>query len=175
MIILLFGNIGSGKTSLANALVRKTGYAYYAIDEYRKKYSDGSHQGEEMARKYFLETLSKRNNIIIEALGVGSLSDQLYQVLADNWEEKLIVVLDVPEDICLRRISTRKWDIPFPESFGSPHKILHSTHRRLIIEKGYTNWLTLKNSNLKIFKNISETDANIIINYITRLVNEPRN
>jgi len=52
--ILIVGNIGSGKSSLAHALSEATGFPYISIDDCRRVHSDGSASGEALAWSYFL-------------------------------------------------------------------------------------------------------------------------
>jgi deoxyadenosine/deoxycytidine kinase len=172
MIILLFGNIGSGKTTLANELKKELGYEYLAIDDFRRKFGDNTVSGEHFSRDSFIAQSVGKSNVIIELLGVGTLTDKLFELLKKNLIPKLVAVLDVPREICLSRLDSRIWDIPFPGEFGSFQSILENTHQKLIIDKGYEKWLKMTNCRLEVFDNSKKSDIKKNSRTIKQIVNE---
>jgi adenylate kinase family enzyme len=166
MIIFIFGNIGSGKSTIAKRLLLKLRYSYYSIDDFRKDFSDGSVDGENLAKKEFLKAISKKEFVIIESLGVGNLNHRLYEIYKNNLSKKIVVLLDVPKEICFERLRLRNWDIPFPKSYGTFEQIWENTHHRLFVEQQYLKWEKLPNCIFHICRNTTHIEFNNIIKTI---------
>ena len=69
--ILILGNIGAGKTTVAKQLQQKIGYELCPIDDFRKEYGDGTVTGEYLALYHFLKECSNNRNAILEFTGAG--------------------------------------------------------------------------------------------------------
>jgi septin family protein len=71
--LLLVGLVNSGKTTISNKLCRRGFLGYFSIDDFRKKYSDGSYVGEYRSWYRFLRIASNAPfpKNIFEFSGVG--------------------------------------------------------------------------------------------------------
>ena len=105
MKILVFGNIGSGKTTVANRLKDKYPFEIISIDDYRRKFSDCSKEGEIIARDSFYRDAGKeKENQIIKCLGVGDVADRLYELLFDIKEPIICLILVVSKTLFPHRL-----------------------------------------------------------------------
>ncbi len=116
MKILLFGNIGSGKTTIAKKLVGLLPeFQYIAIDEIRRKMGDGSEEKEKEIREFFVENVANNKiSQIVECLGIGEVGNKLREMIDDADTHILIILLSVSAKTCIERITDRIWDVPFP-------------------------------------------------------------
>ena len=115
MRILVLGNINSGKSFIINELKEKfDNYTIIQLDDYRKKYSDGSINGEQRARQIFVENVLQNNNCLVEFTGLGELAVELNNLLHNK--SYLILETVYPSvDKLVERIDRKKFDnIPYP-------------------------------------------------------------
>lgn len=116
MKIVLIGNIGVGKSTIANAIKSKWKESeILSIDNVRRKYGDGSIEKENYCKKKFIESVKLDNTFqIIELSGVGILGEQLFSLLEEFNGTVLVVYLFTTESNLDRRNNDRNWDTPFP-------------------------------------------------------------
>lgn len=141
MKILLFGNIGSGKTSISRRLLTEfPTFEYLAIDEFRKKYGDGTKKKEEEAKELFLNAIQTDDTPqIIESTGLGKLGEAIYDKLISCNDYVLVVVLQVEVPVLVERLQMREWDIPFPTRKVPLAKLLELSDKALagLLERWY--------------------------------------
>lgn len=117
MKILIFGNIGSGKTTLAKAVLDIfPKFNYVAIDEFRRRFGDGGLDGEFEAVEQFLETIADEDaDQVIECTGVGRVGSLAWGALHDYPGPVIVVILQVDPETCLARTKDRVWSAtPYP-------------------------------------------------------------
>ncbi len=114
MIIFVFGNINSGKTTLIREIEDNfPDYPVLSIDEYRIKYGDNSIEREEVAVSNFINDIFSNDKCIVEFTGRGNIADRIIERLSG--EQCLILKLDTDEDICISRIEEKDFNaIPYP-------------------------------------------------------------
>jgi hypothetical protein len=112
------GNIGSGKSSLADALHRKLEPPRYGIDACRIAHGDGSASGEAAAWSAFLRAVEREPKGIFECSGTGSFAGLLGHAMKrlEPWE---IGFIDTPIAVCAKRVAERGLTAPYPD-FGVP-------------------------------------------------------
>ena len=112
-IIHIFGRPNSGKTTLRNALASRHPYFNnFSIDDFRRRYGDGTLEGEIRAQYRFLSA-KLHGNGFYESSGTGNITEHTMGCL--RGEEVYIIVLEVPDEVCISRIDPHKYDgIPFP-------------------------------------------------------------
>ncbi|MDR3596502.1 hypothetical protein [Clostridium sp.] len=170
MKILLFGNIASGKTTLLQKLKEDISWPDISIDDYRRKYGNGSYKNELTAKKHFLEDIEINKNQFIECLGVGRFSKKLFSFICKSDEEIICIKLVTPKDICRSRLKTRIWDIPFPKHLNNVETLIDKTDNRL--RRGDIEKLWSKRINTKIIskESINYMDLNQIAEEIKYLL-----
>lgn len=115
MKILVFGNIGSGKSTLSSVLSDKLNeFELVAIDDFRKRYGDGTMEAEQVAKRNFYGAIVPEKNQIIEVMGAGDTGEALFETMQSLPEQKLIIILKTPLEECLLRLKERQWVVPYP-------------------------------------------------------------
>lgn len=114
MLVLVVGNINSGK-SHAVRLIQKIlpEYPVLSIDEYRKKYGDGTIEAEVKTRERFVNDVAASTDAIVELSGMGPLGTMLESIIPS----KRSLVIHVAEDVevCLSRLACKDFStIPYP-------------------------------------------------------------
>lgn len=115
MKILITGNMGSGKSHLAQKVLASKYVPYHAIDTYRREHGDGSMAQEAKARAAFLTAIQTSGPMLIECMGLGDLGQEVQEVLVDD--PLTVILLQVPLATCLERLAARTWEVPYP---GTP-------------------------------------------------------
>lgn len=175
MKVLLFGNVGSGKTTLLTKLKDLFSFDAIAIDDYRRKYSDGSNGGEFNAKKFFLKAIQPGKNQFIECIGVGSVGDDLFELLNNSNERVICLTILTPKEICKSRLENRIWDIPFPEPLEKVSALLEKTELKIqerVIER---KWDKRNNSIIISRNNITSGDVDIIAEEMSILIKDTLN
>ena len=119
MKIFVLGNINAGKSYAIERLRRLLpNYSVLQIDEYRKKYCDGSIEKEELLWSSFAKDVLNHENAIVEFSGGGKIAENIISGLTP----KTCIVLKILEDvaICLDRIKTKDFSAtPYPKYPGA--------------------------------------------------------
>jgi adenylate kinase family enzyme len=113
--VLLFGNLGSGKSHLAERFIQRHPiYEHVAIDAFRRTHGDGTMARERVAKERFILSVQPGIPQLIEATGLGETGVLLAERLDAMEEYMLIVLLTTPLERCLTRLEQRIWDVPYP-------------------------------------------------------------
>ncbi len=175
MKVVLLGNIGVGKTTIANIIREKWRSAeILSIDNIRKSFGGGTVEKENFCKKKFIDSVTMDNALqIIELTGVGVLGERLFKILSKYDYSILVIYLFVSESEIFKRIKNRKWDTPFPFKFDKVPDAIYYTNQEY--EKGLLDkfthecksavYLALQNSNVQLHRNIK-----IIINILKVLM-----
>ena len=115
MKILVFGNIGSGKSTLSQRIKGKLNvFELVAIDDFRKRYGDGTMEAEQVAKSSFYKAIVPKKNQIIEVMGAGDTGEALFEIMQSLPEQKFVIILRTSLEKCLLRLKERQWVIPYP-------------------------------------------------------------
>jgi hypothetical protein len=111
-IISVIGNLCAGKTTFCKWFRDQIpNSVYLAIDDYRRTFSDGTKEGENLSWEELMKDIVRYNTknevIILETSGT-------------SWRMKHIpsdfnILIDTPSQVCYDRCKAKKeWDVPFP-------------------------------------------------------------
>lgn len=115
MKILVFGNIGSGKSTLSRVISEKLNeFELVEIDDFRKRYGDGTMEAEQVAKRNFYNAIVPEKNQIIEVMGAGDTGEALFETMQSMPEQKLVIILKTPLEECILRLKERQWVVPYP-------------------------------------------------------------
>ena len=170
MKVLVFGNVGSGKTTLIEELQQGLPYEVESIDEYRRKYGDGSWEREMFARNIFFKAICSEQNQFIECTGIGEVADELYTLLKKNSEPIICLTLTTPKEICKRRLKNRIWDIPFPKPLKDVFSFIDKIEIKINAGGIKKQWAKRQNTLLLSYKNNEHGDIGIISKRVLHLV-----
>lgn len=169
MKFFILGNINAGKSTVAKKIqlyLKSKGLEYpiLSIDDFRKKYGDGSKKSENIAQNKFHLSINKTQNAIIEMVGFGDIAVNIIESLDKN--SCIIIYIESPLNICLKRLKTKKKmleGIPYPESINNIEKTIHNLDAYFTRGKLQEKW---KKAYL-IFYKINTTDN--LSDFIKRL------
>lgn len=165
MKILVFGNIGAGKTSLINRLNEFYHWEILAIDNFRRRYGDGSKEKEKIAQQQFFRSIKPNHDQFIECIGVGKVSEKLSKYLKRFKELFICIKIITPKEICKNRLLSRNWDIPFPKPLKEVDPLIDKTEERF--RNGLAEELWGKRNNTVII-----TKEYTLLDDINKLVEE---
>ncbi len=171
MKILLFGSIAAGKTELAKDILRNNSqFEYLAIDDFRRKYGDGSMDNEAIAQNSFIDSIKLNENQIIEASGLGKLGYRIFEKLAETKESVLLVIVYINRNEITKRLKSRNWDVPFPGGKSKLDRII--TDINLGIKQCNIQMIWSEKENLTILKtsNNSIKDKRLVLSIINDFV-----
>ncbi len=172
--ILLFGNLGAGKSSLAWQLNLILGWPIVAIDDFRKKYGDSTEISERKCQEIFAHTASYNECQIIECTGLGITGKLLQESLKMFSGNIFLFVIDSDIEKIYQRIKNRNWkDIPLPPT----SETIYETILRLDQELRKNNFSFIQEWNVTfscILKNNSQQDYDNILEYIINILYEKR-
>jgi adenylate kinase family enzyme len=175
MKVLVFGNVGSGKSTVLNKLKEIFPFKVIAIDDFRRKFSDGSKSGELDARDNFFAAIMPNQNQFLECIGVGKVADELYNLLETSQETVVCLTLLTPKEICEERLSNRIWDIPFPASLEKVSSLLERTEEKISNREINDKWSLRQNTIFLERQNVKPTDIQIIISDLKKVIQAQRN
>ena len=137
MKIVLLGNIGVGKSNLANFIKSKHSFAeIISIDSIRCTFGDGSIEKEFFCKKKFIDLVKTDNSFqIIELSGIGILGENLFTKLNNITCPILIIYLYASFDSIQMRLKDRKWDTPIPFTVNKVGEAIYA------IQVAYNNGL----------------------------------
>ena len=140
--LLLFGNFGTGKTTLGKALSEQVlGWPFVGLDECRRQCSDGSAAGEMAAWSSFLREAEAPEPRILECSGSGPFTFLLQHAVRRFRDCTMVFWLHAPLEVCLGRCTSRKDLPPYPD-FGVPYEdVIADVQRRVEQEiDSPSNW-----------------------------------
>lgn len=170
MKILVFGNIGSGKSTVLSSLKELFPFEVIAIDDFRRKFGDGSKSSELEARESFFAAIQQNKNQFIECIGVGKVAEELFLLLQEFSEPIICLTLMTPREICKKRLDERIWDIPFPESIEKVSSLLERTEIKISNKEIDRLWSVRQNTILLERENIMPADIQLIISDLRKAI-----
>lgn|SRR5574344_1618125 len=160
MKVLIFGNIASGKSYLSNKIREQIpDLEYLSVDDFRRKIGDGSMEKEKSAKRTFLNSIVPNRFQLIEATGFGDTGETIAQILQQTSELKMILILKIPLETCLKRLKTRVWDTPYPAPPEQAFKLAENTDKLIDCNLLQTLWAEIENC--KILEIVNVTDEEI--------------
>jgi hypothetical protein len=113
-------NLGAGKTTVAKALAAQRNWPYLAIDDCRRRVSDGTPAGEVAAWATFLRELMTSGPAVVEFSGSGIFAPLLsVHARADRAGRCWCCGWTCHRNDAWIASATGVWDIPYPD-FGRP-------------------------------------------------------
>jgi hypothetical protein len=176
MKILLFGNVGCGKSTLSSEILKlNNNFTLLSIDQFRREFGDGSMEKEKLAKENFIKAIDIGFlNQIIECSGLGDTGEMVFQRLSNSKDVIIVFVLLVNSEICIERLSNRVWDIPYPDKLNSVNKLIEK--QELIYEKDIlkNKWDNLINAIYISGHNNTLEEFQINFQRLNNLINETK-
>lgn len=173
MKVLIFGNLASGKSYLANNIIQAIpSIELLAIDDFRRKIGDGTMEKEIQAKQAFLDSIKPNKFQLIEATGLGDTGEAIANILKNNEELKLIIILKTPIEVCLDRLSKRVWDIPYPAQPQQAFPLASEINKLLNENMIQRLWADAKNCKIVELQEFSDFKINQIIKILKSECNE---
>lgn len=140
--LLLTGNIGSGKSSICRELLRlgvADEFRYYAIDELRRRFSDGSYGGEYYAWSLMFRAGQTEMSGLFEFSGAGRNAPIFREVMKDSMDLGrlwYVVNCQCHIDVIGERLSDKPCDVPIPYKQWKTHadKMESAEHAKVHID-----------------------------------------
>ncbi len=175
MKILVFGNIGSGKSTILSGLKESFPFEVIAIDDFRRKFGDGSKSSELEARENFFAAIKQNQNQFIECIGIGKVAEELFLLLQSFTEPIICLTLITPKEICMQRLEERIWDIPFPEPIEKVSSLLERTEIKISNKEIARQWSARQRTILLERENIKPPDIQFIITNLKKIIETQNN
>jgi len=128
-LILVIGNVGSGKSTVGAGLAEALGWRHTGIDGARRAHGDGSPAGEAAAWSAFLRFLQSGEPVVAECSGSGHLASLVR--LAIKPRPFRVLVLDASDACCRARIAGRTDLPPYPDFGVSLESLIPELGERL--------------------------------------------
>ena len=174
MKILLFGNIGCGKSTLSVEIIKSNKrFMILNIDNFRRQYGDGTMKKEIFAKESFINSIDNNgSNQIIECSGLGDTGEMVFQKLSNSNDKIIIFLMLADSDVCINRLTNRIWDIPYPNNSTNVNKLIKKQDLIYKTDTLKNKWGSLKNVNFISCKNNSFNDFKINYHKLETLINE---
>jgi hypothetical protein len=130
--VLVFGNINAGKTHVTDVLQQLLPERpLLNIDDYRKKFGDGSFEGEELAQARFISDVVGSNDCIAECTGLGPLGQRLHAAVPHK--ESIVLHVVASEAVCLGRVHGKDFAAtPYPPSEEAIENTIRRCHDEFV-------------------------------------------
>lgn len=171
MKVLVFGNVGTGKTTLINSLCKILPYSKVSIDDFRRRFGDGSEEAELIVREKFFEEILRNEDQFIECTGTGEVADRLFSLLKASDEQIICITLITPKDVCKKRLTNRKWNIPFPKPLEEVFSFIDRVELKISGGEIIKQWAKRPNTLLISYKNNEPSDIDLIRKRVWHVVN----
>ncbi|MDI7267219.1 MAG: hypothetical protein QME96_04430 [Myxococcota bacterium] len=112
--VLLIGLPGGGKSTVAAALAARHGLAHHSIDDFRRRYSDGTVAGDCLARSHLFRAFRAEARAVFEFSAAGKYRHDAASALRERPAPLLTAWLDTPRPIRERRLAARGGRVPCP-------------------------------------------------------------
>ena len=103
-LISFVGNICSGKSTISNIVAKTLAIEVFSIDEFRKKHQAFLINGEWAAWDDLKQSISGKEIAILESSGLSQNVRDIYSF----FDETIIVLIDCPSNILIKRIAERE-------------------------------------------------------------------
>lgn len=122
--VLVLGNLGAGKTTLARPLAARLGWRFTSIDDCRRTHGDGSPAGELRAWAAFVAQAAGAGGLVLECSGVGPQLPLLRLALQTSGDRVGVLWVDAPRGLCQERVRCRADAPPYPKFGISPEAVV---------------------------------------------------
>jgi adenylate kinase family enzyme len=131
-LILVIGNVGSGKSTIRAGLAKALGWKRAGIDDARRAHSDGTPAGEAAAWTVFLRSLQSGEPLVAEFSGSGHLASLVS--LAVKPRPFRVLFLNASNACCRARIAGRTDRPPYPDFGVSLESLVTELGERIVRE-----------------------------------------
>ena len=174
MKILLFGNVGCGKSTISSEIINSYNqFRLLNIDNFRRKFGDGSMSKEKLAKEKFVNEIDlKYSNQIIECSGLGDTGEMVFEKLSKSNDIKIVFLLLADSAICIQRLTNRIWDIPYPDKTSNVNKLIEKQELIYQTNSLERKWGNLNNTIYISAINNTNDDFKNNVQKIKTLINE---
>ncbi|MGB1217698.1 MAG: hypothetical protein ACPG5P_07465, partial [Saprospiraceae bacterium] len=147
-------------------------WEYLAVDDFRRKHSDGTIKGDSKTKSLFVKSITHTDDIsqIIECTGLGRLGSSVRKRIQKFEGRIVVLVLMVEKDICLKRLEKRVWDVPFPENITRGNDLLDKMDKIFQSSFLHERWGVLPNVEYLQLRHETLEQQKTIIEIITLLI-----